>query len=156
MAVKIIRIITLVVLLNLMILPGQAWAALYDEIQESLICPACLDDRMTVAACNDSTAEQTRQDIQQRLASGQTKEQIIEAYVQQYGETILTVPRKSGFNLVAWVIPPAAVLSGGALVYYAVTRWVRNSGDKKRKDLRKLVIDDIDEERLNDEMKKYL
>jgi cytochrome c-type biogenesis protein CcmH len=143
-------------MVGLVLFPGQASAALYDEIQESLICPACLDDRMTVAACNDSTAEQTRQDIQQRLASGQTKEQIIEAYVQQYGETILAVPRKSGFNLVAWVIPPVAVLGGTALVYYAVTGWVRNSGNKRLKNLRKLVIDDIDEERLNDEMKKYL
>lgn len=156
MTVKTIRIIILIFVMGLVLFPGQAWAALYDEIQESLICPACLDDRMTVASCNDSTAEQTRQDIQQRLASGQTKEQIIEAYVQQYGETILTVPRKSGFNLVAWVIPPIAVLGGTALVYYAVTRWVRNSGDKRRNDLRKLVIDDIDEERLNDEMKKYI
>lgn len=153
---KIVRIITLIFMLSLILLPSQAWAALYDEIQESLICPACLDDRMTVASCNDSTAEETRQDIQQRLASGQTKDQIIEAYVAQYGETILTVPRKSGFNLVAWVIPLFAVLGGTALVYYAVTRWVRNSGDKRRKDLRKLVIDDIDEERLNDEMKKYM
>ena len=151
-----VRIGVLLIIVCLVIMPGQAIAALYDDVQESLICPACLDDRMTVASCNDSTAEQTRQDIQQRLASGQTKDEIIDAYVAQYGETILASPRKSGFNLVAWIIPPLAVIGGTALVYVAVTRWVRNYGGKTPKKTSKRIIDEVDEERLNEEMIKYL
>ena len=146
----------LLVMLCTLLFPAQAWGALYDEIQESLICPACLDDRMTVAACNDSTAEQTRQDIQQRLASGQTKEQIIEAYVSQYGETILTVPRTTGFNLIAWLIPPIALIGGITLIYFAVTRWVRNRDDKMIKRGGRRIVDEVDEERLNEEMLKHL
>lgn len=150
------RLAVLVFILGILLFPGQASAALYDEIQESLICPSCLDDRMTVAACNDSTAEQTRQDIQQRLASGQTKDQIIEAYVAQYGETILTVPRTTGFNLVAWIVPPLGLIGGIAIVYYAVTRWVRNRNEGPHGKSRQRLVDEVDEERLNEEMIKYL
>lgn len=150
------RLLVLALMLGILLFPGQASAALYDEIQESLICPACLDDRMTVAACNDSTAEQTRQDIQQKLASGQTKDQIIEAYVTQYGETILTVPRTTGFNLIAWIVPPLGLIGGIAIVYYAVTRWVRNRNEGPPEKDGQQLIDSVDEERLNEEMIKYL
>lgn len=152
---KAIRTVLLVCMITFLTLPGQAWAALYDDIQESLICPACLDDRMTVASCNDSTAEQTRQDIQRKLAAGQTKEQIIAGYVAQYGEIILAVPTKSGFNLMAWVIPPIAAVGGIALVYFAVTRWVRNHSGRSV-EAAGPAIDEVDQERLNDEIRKYL
>lgn len=154
---KIIRIATMIFIFTFLFTPGQAWAALYDEIQESLICPACLDDRMTVAACNDSTAEETRQDIQKRLAAGETKEQIINSYVVKYGETILTVPATKGFNIMAWVVPILAFVGGTGLVYYVVTRWVRQRpGRKVNKNKAERTVDKVDEERLNEEILKYL
>ena len=152
---RIIRRILILLALFIIFVPGQAQAALYDEIQESLICPACLDDRMTVAACTDSTAEATRQDIQKRLSMGQTKNEIIQTYVAKYGEIILAVPEKSGFNLLAWLLPPIALIGGTFLVYYAVTRWVGNS--QKLKSRKKTpILDSVDQDRLNEEMLKYL
>lgn len=154
---KAVRTALLVFSLTFLSLPGQAWAALYNDIQASLICPACLDDRMTVAACNDSTAEQARQDIQQKLAAGQTKEQIIAGYVAQYGDIILAVPPKKGFNLLAWVMPIVATIGGTVLVYFAVTRWAKNhSGRKPAVDSTGPAIDSADEERLKEEIRKYL
>ncbi len=154
---KAMRIILLAGMLTLFSLPGQAWAALYSDIQASLICPACLDERMTVAACNDSTAEQTRQDIQRKLAAGQTKEQIIAGYVAQYGDIILAVPPKKGFNLMAWVMPVVATIGGTALVYFVVTKWARNhSGRRLAVDSTGPAIDSEDEERLREEIRKYL
>lgn len=154
---KVVRITLLVIMLTIMAFPGKAWAALYDDVQESLICPACLDDRMTVAACSDTTAEETRQDIQKRLASGETKEQIIDDYVAKYGDTVLAVPRKSGFNLTAWVIPVVSVTGGIGVVYFALTKWVGNHGEvKQNRRGRQRFIDSVDEERLNEEIIKHL
>ncbi|MDA8210305.1 MAG: cytochrome c-type biogenesis protein CcmH [Clostridia bacterium] len=154
---KAVRTTILVFTLTFLISPGQAWAALYNDVQASLICPACLDERMTVAACNDSTAEQIRQDIQQKLAAGQTKEQIIAGYVAQYGDIILAVPAKKGFNLMAWVMPVVATIGGTVLVYYAVTKWARNhSGRRLTVNSTSLIIDSEDEERLKEEIRKYL
>lgn len=136
--------------------PGQAQAALYDEIQESLICPACLDERMTVAACQDSTAEAIRQDIQKRLSTGQTKDEIIQAYVAKYGEIILAVPAKSGFNILAWVLPPVALIGSTFFVYYSVNNWVRNGQKRKPHKKNQPALDFVDQDRLNEEMLKYL
>ena len=152
---KKIRQVLILLSLLIFLVPGQAHAALYDEIQESLICPACLDDRMTVAACTDSTAEATRQDIQKRLSMGQTKSEIIQAYVAKYGEIILAVPEKSGFNLLAWLLPPVSLVGGSVLVYYAIARWVGNS-QKQKPRKKSPVLDSIDQDRLNEEMLKYL
>lgn len=151
-----IRQVMVLVVILIFFSPGQAKAALYDEIQESLICPACLDDRMTVAACQDGTAEKARQDIQKRLSSGQTKDEVIQAYVAEYGEVILAFPQKSGFNLVAWVLPPVALLGGTFLVYYAVNNWVKNSQKRKPRKKKQQVLDSVDEDRIHEEMLKYL
>ncbi|MFZ5944072.1 MAG: cytochrome c-type biogenesis protein [Bacillota bacterium] len=136
---------------------GQAQAAIYDDIQESLICPACMDDRMTVATCTDSTAERTRQDIKQKLALGQTKDEIINGYVSDYGEVILAVPRQNGFGLVAWIMPPLALVGAGLIVVSVLKGWVRNSSNSKQISKKSGVhIDSVDEERINEEIRKYL
>lgn len=153
---RIIRRVLVLIALLIFFAPGEAQAALYDEIQESLICPACLDDRMTVAACQDSTAEATRQDIQKRLSAGQTKDEIMQAYVDEYGEIILAVPEKSGFNILAWVLPPIALLGGTFLVYFAISSWVRNSQNRKPHKRNQPALDSVDQDRLNEEMRKYL
>lgn len=153
---KIIGRVSFLLALLLFSLPGQVQAALYDEIQESLICPACLEDRMTVAACQDSTAEATRQDIQKRLSQGQTKDEIIQVYVAKYGEIIRAVPPKSGFNVFAWVIPPVALIGGAFLVYYAVNNWVENSQKRKPRKKDQVKIDSVDQERIEEELLKYL
>lgn len=142
--------------LAILLFPSHAWAAEYNDVQASLICPACLDDQMTVATCSDSTAEEVRQDIKRRLEVGEDKEQIIASYVAQYGEVIRAVPTKSGFNLMAWVMPPIATMGGIALVYFAITTWVRNHSGKQRATRQGPVVDTVDEARIDEEMRKYL
>jgi cytochrome c-type biogenesis protein CcmH len=150
------QLIFLLIALSLFIWPGTAAASPYDDITESLICPACLDDRMTVAACGDSTAEQAREDIKAKMAVGQTKDQILAGYVAKYGEIILAVPTKSGFNIMAWVIPPVATIAGTLLVYLVVTRWARNHQGRQRVPGDSVVLDEVDEERIQEEIRKYL
>lgn len=63
--------------------------------------------------------------IEQKLAQGQSEEEIIQFFVAQYGEQVLASPPKRGFNLVAWVLPFAAILGGGGVIYIALKAWVR-------------------------------
>lgn len=63
--------------------------------------------------------------IKQKLAQGESKEQIIDYFVAQYGEKVLASPLKKGFNLVAWLLPFAAMLAGGVVIYLALKTWVR-------------------------------
>ncbi|MBI4295671.1 MAG: cytochrome c-type biogenesis protein CcmH [Chloroflexi bacterium] len=63
--------------------------------------------------------------IQQKLGQGQAPEQIIQAFVVQYGEEVLAEPPKKGFNLVGWITPFAAILAGAAVIAIALKRWVK-------------------------------
>ncbi len=62
--------------------------------------------------------------IEQEIAGGQSEPQIIQSFVDQYGEQVLASPPKRGFNLVAWVLPFAAILAGGGIIYIALKKWV--------------------------------
>jgi cytochrome c-type biogenesis protein CcmH len=62
--------------------------------------------------------------IEQKLAQGQSEEEIIQSFVAQYGEQVLASPPKRGFNLVAWGLPFAAILFGGGIIYVALKKWV--------------------------------
>ncbi len=63
--------------------------------------------------------------IKQKLAQGESKEQIIDYFVSTYGEKVLASPPKKGFNLVAWLLPFGAILAGGVVIYLALKTWVR-------------------------------
>jgi cytochrome c-type biogenesis protein CcmH len=52
--------------------------------------------------------------IRERIAAGWTEEQIKDELVDQFGPGVLAEPPKSGFDLLAWVLP-LAVLGGGAV-----------------------------------------
>ncbi|RMD94292.1 MAG: hypothetical protein D6813_02460, partial [Calditrichaeota bacterium] len=50
------------------------------------------------------------------LEQGKTREEVLQAMVKKYGESILAAPPKKGFNLLAWVLPFVALLMGGFVV----------------------------------------
>ena len=150
--------LTCLVLVSFLLLNiSPALASAQSDIENALICPACFAEAMSVAACQDSTAQQIKEDIRRKLALGQTKEQIIKTYVDQYGEKILTSPPKKGFNLMAWVIPFLGIVMGGALIYLALSRWVKVPSVKKGHAKTKPgVLDDYYDARVEEEYKKYL
>jgi cytochrome c-type biogenesis protein CcmH len=93
-----------------------------ERAEHALMCYCgCAD--LTIRTCSCGTAARVKEDIARRLASGQTVEQVIEAYVAQHGEQIRSAPTKAGFNLLAWVVPFAAMLAAGGFVVALVRRW---------------------------------
>lgn len=67
------------------------------------------------------------QEIDQRGAKGETDEQIIQAFVQQFGSTVYAEPPKSGFSLVAWVMPTAYLVLGALVVIFVISRWLKKN-----------------------------
>jgi cytochrome c-type biogenesis protein CcmH len=59
-------------------------------------------------------------------------DQIIKQYVDKYGETILSAPTKSGFNLSAWIMPFAALAIGGFGVRKVIQSWVRPAKETQK------------------------
>ncbi len=63
--------------------------------------------------------------IREKLAEGWTEEQIINYFVERYGEGVLLEPPRHGFGLLAWVGPAVGVLFGLGLIVAAVRVWGR-------------------------------
>ena len=91
---------------------------------------------MTAAGCSHPggefsgpcpTAKGMLQEIDQRGAQGETDEQIIQAFVKQIGSTVYAEPPKSGFSLVAWVMPTAYLVLGTLVVIFVISRWLKKS-----------------------------
>ena len=51
--------------------------------------------------------------------------EVLAHFSSKYGEKILSAPTASGFNLIAWVTPFAAVLVAGAVIVVVSRRWRR-------------------------------
>ncbi len=117
--------ITLLVLL-LSASPARAASATVGDISKQLICQCGCT--MVLANCTHSECMSRNMMttlIEQKIAQGQSEEEIIRFFVAQYGEQVLASPPKRGFNLVAWLLPFAAILSGGGIIYIALKKWVR-------------------------------
>ena len=94
--------------------PGYDAAASIDDralaIENELQCPIC--QNVTVAYSNSTLAGQMRQVVRQQLEEGQSHDQIIQYFVDRYGEAILTEPPKHGLNLLVWLLPLGGLLLG--------------------------------------------
>lgn len=75
--------------------------------------------------CDVAKAE--LKEIDDRVAKGQSDDQILQAFVQEYGPTVLIEPPKKGFDLLAWVMPIALPIIAVLLVWGVVTRWRERS-----------------------------
>jgi cytochrome c-type biogenesis protein CcmH len=101
-------------------------AAQRDELEHRIRCQCgCTLDvftcRTTDFSCQVSPA--MHRDVMALVEGGYGAQEIIDAFVQTYGERARMAPTKSGFNLLAWFAPGVAVLLGGAGILMVLRRW---------------------------------
>jgi cytochrome c-type biogenesis protein CcmH len=92
------------------------------DLEGEVMCPIC---NTTLDQSSSQAAQQIKTYISQLIAAGNSKNQIKDKLVAEYGPQILAAPPKKGFNLLAWLLPIVGLL-GGALVLAALAwRWSR-------------------------------
>ncbi len=98
------------------------------EVASGLMCQCGCG--MTVSACGESMscspADSIMQEIDDQIAEEKSKGEILDYFATIYGEEVLSVPRKSGFSLMAWVMPFLAVTVGGAGLATLVRLWAKS------------------------------
>lgn len=94
-----------------------------NQVAGELRCVVC--QSLSVADSPSETARQMREIVRERLDAGDTPEQVKAYFVEKYGTWILLAPPKSGFSLLVWVVPFAALGAGLVLVGFVVRRWSR-------------------------------
>lgn len=94
-------------------------------LEAMLIAPCCFSQQVSVH--QSPAAEEVRKDVRARLAAGQTRQQIIDAYVANYGKRILAEPPAQGFDRALYLLPPLLMLGSAALVIALVRRFSRRA-----------------------------
>ena len=92
------------------------------ELEREVICPTC---HTLLELSNAPIANRMRAFINARIAAGDTKSEIKEKLVAQFGEAVLAAPPKRGFNLLAWTLPLAGLGIGAAALALLARRWRR-------------------------------
>jgi cytochrome c-type biogenesis protein CcmH/NrfF len=96
------------------------------ELEKKFICPTC---QTTLELSNAPVADRMRAFIRERIAAGDSEDEISAALVAQFGEEVLAAPPKEGFNLLAWVLPLAGGAVAIAVLAVALRRWSRTRAD---------------------------
>ena len=97
------------------------------ELEAELVCPTC---KSTLDQSNAPVALRMKAFVRRRIAAGDTKSEIKAALVAQFGKGVLAAPERKGFDLLAWVLPLAALAVGAVAVTALLWRWTRRSDDE--------------------------
>jgi cytochrome c-type biogenesis protein CcmH len=92
------------------------------DLEAELVCPTC---DTTLDQSNAPVAQRMKQIIRQRIAAGWTEEQIKADLVDQFGPGVLAEPPKSGFDLLAWLLPLGLLVAGALGVGIVAWGWSR-------------------------------
>ncbi len=81
-------------------------------VASRLMCPVC--EGRTVAESTSQLAAQMRAVIRERLARGDSEEEVLRYFVDRYGPSALATPPARGLGLALWVVPVLVVSAGAA------------------------------------------
>jgi len=94
------------------------------ELGQKMMCVCGCNQILT--ACNHVGCQYSHkmlQELDQLVARNDSDDLILQAFVQEYGPTVLSEPPTKGFNWAAWVVPILAPLVAMFLVWQVVRRW---------------------------------
>lgn len=96
-----------------------------NDVEDEVMCPVC----GTLLELADSPqARREKVFVAKLVAAGKSKAEVKDALVAQYGSDVLALPKASGFDLTAYLVPILAILLAAVAVAYSVLRW-RRGGD---------------------------
>ncbi len=70
-----------------------------------------------------STSAAMLKELNQSLSRGDSEDAITQMFVQEFGTKVYAEPPKSGFSLVAWVLPSVYLFVGAGVVVFVIVRW---------------------------------
>jgi len=97
-----------------------------DALEHRIKCQCgCILDiytcRTTDFTCQVSPA--MHRDVLRLVEGGYDAQEILDAFVQTYGEVALTEPKKEGFNWAGYFAPSAAIATGAVVITMLLRKW---------------------------------
>ena len=87
---------------------GRSGEARAVDLDKVLMCPVCPGESLDQS--QTQLAYQMKSVIRVKINEGWTDQQILDYFVERYGSSVLLEPQTEGVSLLAWVVPPVAVL----------------------------------------------
>ncbi len=86
----------------------------YRQVVDQLGCIQCVS--RPLLGCETPTCQDAKALIRQKLAAGESPDQIVQFFVDRYGDAILLNPPARGFNLLIWILPVVALMAGALAI----------------------------------------
>ena len=123
-----------------------------NAIEGEVMCPIC----GTLLELADSPQAQREKVYVARLvAAGKSKAEIKDDLVAQYGPEVLALPKASGFDLTAYLVPVLAILAAAVVLAFSVARWRRDGKRSPTGEVAPVGPQGKDAERLEADLSRY-
>jgi cytochrome c-type biogenesis protein CcmH len=119
-------------------------------VENEVMCVTC---RVPLSIADSPEADRERAFIDARIRQGDTKAEIKQALVAQYGDRVLATPSDHGVDLAAWLVPGALVVLALVALGIALPRW-RRSRERAAPALRP-PLDPADARRLDEDLARF-
>lgn len=126
---------------------GPALSLSVYEVAREVRCPVC---NTSLDVSNSPAATAMKDFIAARIAKGEGKDQIIDGLVVEFGRGVLATPPKSGFDLIAWIVPALFVAAGLGAIPFVTRSWARRRATPEIPE-----ISPDDAARLDDELRNH-
>lgn len=126
---RIVTLLALALAAGMLALAPTAGALSVNEVAKEVKCPTCT----TPLDVSDApVAQDMKIYIAERIEAGWNKEQIIDGLVAEFGTSVRATPPKSGFDLIAWIVPGIVVGLGLAAIAVLTRLWAVRGRRRRR------------------------
>jgi cytochrome c-type biogenesis protein CcmH len=123
------------------------------DLEGKFICPTC---KTTLDQSDAPVARRIKAYLARRVAACAPEQQIKDELVAQFGPSVLAAPPREGFHWLAWLLPFAGLLIGGAVLSVLIWRWSRTRAGEAAADSNgRLPLDPELERKLDRELARF-
>jgi cytochrome c-type biogenesis protein CcmH len=120
------------------------------DLEGEVICPTC---HTTLDQSSSPIATRMKAFIASRIRAGDTKSEIEQKLVAQFGPEVLARPSKHGLDLAAWLLPLGVLVVGAAGLGAAIWRWRGTAREPARPS--PAPLDPELEQRIDEELARF-
>lgn len=123
-----------------------------NEIEAEVMCPIC---GTLLELAESPQAKREKVYVAKLVAAGKSRAEIKDALVAQYGQSVLALPKATGFDLSAYLVPVIAILVAIAALGFSVARWRRDGRDSAAEQDAPEAPSGADAQRLDEDLSRY-
>lgn len=125
--------------------------ALAAEVASGLRCPVCRNQ--SIVESNADLSREMHRVVRERLAAGETPDEVRAYFVSRYGEWILLQPEPRGINLLVYALPIVVLVVGFFFARNRLRKWAA-SGSSEHAPAAAVELAAEDEKWLNEALRE--